>query len=90
MMANTKSIEKRIRQNEKKRRKNKSVRSKIKTHREAILSAVSDGQLEDAEDMIPKLYKLCDRASKKGIIHENKAGRIKSRTMSKIQDAREA
>lgn len=88
-MPNNASTEKRVRQNEKRRRKNKSVRSTIRTRRREIKELLEEGQVEQAEEELPDLYSLCDRASKKGIIHENKASRIKSRTTQKVQKRKE-
>ncbi len=75
-MANHQSALKRIRQTETKRLHNryyaKSMRNAVRKFR-----ALTDKK--EAVDSLPKLYEMIDRLAKKGIIHKNKAGNIKSR-----------
>lgn len=74
-MANHPSALKRIRQNEARRLRNryfaKSMRNAVRKFRELT-------DKKEAVDSLPKLYEMIDRLSKKGIIHKNKAGNIKS------------
>lgn len=75
-MANHLSSLKRIRQNEVRRLHNKyfakSMRNAVRKFRELT-------EKKEAVDSLPKLYEMIDRLSKKGIIHKNKAGNIKSK-----------
>ncbi len=75
-MPTTPSAEKRLRQNEKRRKRNKSVKTRIRTGKNEILEAESP---EEAEELLQEMYALLDRAAGKGVIHENKAAREKSR-----------
>lgn len=75
-MPTTQSAEKRQRQNEKRRKRNKSVKTRIRTGKNQILEAESP---EEAEELLQEMYALLDRAAGKGVIHENKAAREKSR-----------
>ena len=75
-MANHQSALKRIRQNEVRRLHNKyfakSMRNAVRKFRELT-------DKKEATDSLPKLYEMIDRLAKKGIIHKNKAGNIKSK-----------
>ncbi len=75
-MANHPSALKRIRQSETRRVHNryfaKSMRNAVRKFRELT-------DKKEAVDSLPKLYEIIDRLSKKGIIHKNKAGNIKSK-----------
>ncbi|MBT3174038.1 MAG: 30S ribosomal protein S20 [Lentimicrobiaceae bacterium] len=75
-MANHQSAIKRIRQTETRRLRNryyaKSMRNAVRKFRELTSK-------KEAVDSLPKLYETIDRLAKKGIIHKNKAGNIKSK-----------
>jgi small subunit ribosomal protein S20 len=45
----------------------------------AIRSAVSAGETDKANTLLRETYSLVDKMSGKGIIHDNAAGRYKSR-----------
>ena len=75
-MANHKSSIKRIRQTEKRRLHNryyaKSMRNEIRKFR-----TIEDKN--EAENQLPKMYSIIDKVAKRGIIHKNKAGNLKSK-----------
>jgi len=77
-MANHKSSLKRIRQTEKRRLHNryyaKSMRNEVRKFR-----AITDKT--EAEGLLPKMYSIIDKVAKRGIIHKNKAGNLKSKLM---------
>ncbi len=75
-MANHQSAIKRIRQTEARTLHNRYY---AKTMRNAVRKFRTLTDKKEAEDSLPKLYEMIDRLSKKGIIHKNKAGNIKSR-----------
>ena len=78
-MANIKSAKKRILIAERNRLKNVAVKSEIKT---AIRKVLELAQAKNEEAMKPALshvYKLCDKAVSKGVLHKNTASRKKSR-----------
>ncbi len=75
-MANHQSALKRIRQTEVKTLRNRYY---AKTMRNAVRKFRLLTDKKEATDSLPKLYEMIDRLSKKGIIHKNKAGNIKSR-----------
>ncbi|MCX6271967.1 MAG: 30S ribosomal protein S20 [Bacteroidetes bacterium] len=74
-MAYHKSALKRIRQNEKKRVLN---RYHARTMRNALKRFRSMTSKNEANEKLPSLVSLIDKLAKKGIIHKNKAGNLKS------------
>lgn len=81
-MPTIKSAEKRLRQSEKRREHNKSVKSRIRTETKKLLDT---GSPEEARERLQDLYGLLDRAAAKGVIHENKAAREKSRLARHVE-----
>ena len=75
-MANHKSSLKRIRQTEKRRLHNryyaKSMRHEVRKFR-----TITDKS--EAENQLPRMYKMIDKVAKRGIIHKNKAANLKSK-----------
>lgn len=67
--------------------RNKSVRKLIKTSSAKAEEAVSEGEMEAAEEAVVAAVSVLDRAAKKGVIHPNKAARRKSRLMKKLNEA---
>jgi len=74
-MANHQSALKRIRQTETRRLHNRYY---AKSMRNAVRKFRSLTDKKEAVDSLPKLYEMIDKLAKKGIIHKNKAGNIKS------------
>ncbi len=84
-MANIKSAIKRARQNEKLRQHNASARSKLRTFVKKVLKAVMAGDLNAANEAYASAQPVIDKAANKGIIHKNKAARIKSRLVARVK-----
>ncbi len=84
-MANIKSAIKRARQNEKLRQHNVSARSKLRTYIKKVLKAVDTGDSQAAKEAYTSAQPIIDKASNKGLIHKNKAARIKSRLCARIK-----
>lgn len=84
-MANIKSAIKRARQNEKLREHNASERSKLRTFVKKVLKAVISGDSKAAKDAYVSAQPVIDKAVNKGIIHKNKAARIKSRLVARVK-----
>ncbi|MEM1202912.1 MAG: 30S ribosomal protein S20 [Acidobacteriota bacterium] len=78
-MANTKSAEKRMRQNEKRRDRNRQHRSRMRTAIKKFRSAVEAGDATQARELLPSTLTIVDASASKGIIHRNAAARTKSR-----------
>ena len=75
-MANHKSAQKRIRSDEKKRLQN---RLEHKTVRNAIKKLKEVKTKKKGISMLPNVFSLIDKLSKKNIIHSNKAANLKSK-----------
>lgn len=84
-MANIKSAIKRARQNIKRRQHNASARSMYRTYVKNVLKAVDTGNKDDARAAFTKAQPVIDKATAKGLIHKNKAARVKSRLSAKIK-----
>lgn len=74
-MANHKSAIKRIRQTEVRTLHNRFF---AKTMRNSIRKFRLLTDKKEANDTLPKLHEMIDKLAKKGIIHKNKAGNLKS------------
>ena len=84
-MANIKSAKKRILIAEANRQRNVAVKSEIKTAIKKALS-LAEGKDQDALNAsISNVYKLCDKAVSKGVLHKNTAARKKSRLVLAIK-----
>lgn len=84
-MANIKSAIKRARQNIKLRQHNASARSMYRTFVKNVLKAVEAGDAEAARAAFVKAQPVIDKAASKGLIHKNKASRIKSRLVARLK-----
>lgn len=84
-MANIKSAIKRARQNIKLRQQNASARSMFRTYIKNVLKAVELGDKEAAHAAYVKAQPVIDKAAGKGLIHKNKAARIKSRLVARVK-----
>ncbi len=74
-MANHKSSEKRIRQDQKKRLENRYY---AKTMRNAVRDLRATTDKAEAVAALPKVTSLIDRLAKKSVIHRNKAANLKA------------
>lgn len=84
-MANSAQARKRVRQAEKARARNASQRSGMRTAVKKVLKAVAAQDKETAVSTFRYATSLLDRAARKGLVHKNKAGRLKSRISAKIK-----
>ena len=82
-MANIKSQIKRNRQNKKRRDQNREVRGRARTALKARL-AIESGNVEEARTATQVATKAIDKAAAKGVYHQNKAARQKSRLMQRL------
>ena len=84
-MANIKSAIKRARQNIKLRQHNASARSMYRTYVKNVLKAVETGNAEAAQAAYAKAKSVIDKSVSKGLIHQNKAARLKSRLHARVK-----
>jgi len=78
-MANIKSAEKRILQNEKRRERNRYFRSRMRTAIKQLRTAVDSGDADQAKELLPQTLRVIDETAQKGVVHRNTASRQKSR-----------
>jgi small subunit ribosomal protein S20 len=84
-LANIKSAKKRAIQSEKRRQHNASRRSMMRTSTKKVIAAIAGGNKEEATAAFVAAQPLLDRMAAKGLIHANKAARVKSRLSAKIK-----
>jgi len=85
-MANHKSAEKRIRQNEKRNQINRSNRSKLRTQIKKLRSALGSADKNQSSELLNPTVSLIDKAVNKGLIHKNTAARYKSRLTKHVAE----
>ena len=83
-MANHKSAEKRNRQAERRNEANRKNRSRLRTEIKKLRAAIDAGNKEEAKSLLGATVSLIDKSIQKGIIHQNAAGRYKSRLTSGV------
>lgn len=84
-MANSAQARKRAKQNIKRYEHNKGLRSNMRTMIKNTLKAVEAGDHANAQAAYIVAQKTVDRMASKGLIHKNKASRIKSRLNAKVK-----
>lgn len=83
-MANTKSAEKRNRQNVKARERNRGTRSQMRTAIKKLRTLVESGDSAAARALLPETMGVIDVTAKKRVIHSNTASRYKSRLSKSV------
>ena len=83
-MANTKSAEKRNRQNLKQRERNRAHRSSLRTAIKKLRGVVASGDGAKAKALLPGILGVIDATAQKGVIHDNTASRYKSRLAKQV------
>lgn len=84
-MANSPQAKKRARQQAKTRLHKSSQRSMVRTYIKRIYAALESGSHEDSLKAYQTASPLIDRMVNKGIIHKNKAARLKARLNAKVK-----
>jgi small subunit ribosomal protein S20 len=82
---NIASAAKRLRQSEKRRGLNRSRKATLKRVVKQIRLHLEAGEKNEAAALIPQLSKAADKAARRNTIHKNRAARIKSRWVKKVQ-----
>lgn len=78
-MPNIKSAKKRVKTSAKKQEINTLVSSRMKTAIKKVEKEVKTGNKEAVETKLKDAVKSVDKALSSGLIHKNKAARVKSR-----------
>ena len=87
-MPNIKSAKKRMRSNAKKRDVNTFVNSSMKTAVKKFEKEVKSGNKEEASNNLNIAIQKIDKAASHGLVHKNKAARLKSR-LTKMKNSME-
>lgn len=87
-MPNIKSAKKRMRSNAKKAEVNTLVTSSMKTAIKKFEKEVKAGNKEEANNNLNIALQRIDKAMTSGLVHKNKAARLKSR-LTKMKNAME-
>jgi len=80
----SRSVLKRIRQNEKRRLRNQAWRTRIKTVVKKVEELIGKNDKESVKTALNEAIKVINRAASKGIIHKNAASRKISKLMRKL------
>jgi len=78
-MPNHKSAEKRDRQNARRNAINTTSRTKLRTQIKKLRAAISSGDAQTAQQLLPATIAEIDKSIQKGVLHRNAAARHKSR-----------
>ncbi|TSC95106.1 MAG: small subunit ribosomal protein S20 [Parcubacteria group bacterium Licking1014_1] len=84
-MAITKSAKKSIRQSARRKTRNLVYKNKIKSLIKETRNLVLAKKIEEAKNVLPKLYQALDKAAKVGVIKKNAASRKKSRLTKLVE-----
>lgn len=76
----TKSAKKALRQSKKRRIRNLRRINAYKNILKEFKKLATSGKKDQAVKLLPKVYKVLDKAAKSGVIKKNKASRLKSRS----------
>ena len=87
-MPHTKSAAKRLRQSEKRRQRNKTWVKQIKKQTRGVADALTGGDAAKVRTELTATAKKLDKAAAKGVIHKNKAARMKSRLAKRVNAAK--
>ncbi len=74
-----KSAKKALRQSRRRRVFNLRRSNKMKSLIKEVKELIKEGKKEEAQKLLPNVYKAIDKAAKRGVIKKNTAGRKKSR-----------
>lgn len=85
-MPNIKSAKKRVRSNKKREINNNDIYSSMKTAIKKFEKDVKDGNVENVDASLNVAVQKVDKAKKNGLVHQNKAARVKSR-LTKLKNA---
>ena len=81
------SAKKALRQNKKRRVINLAIRRGVKQTVKEFDGLVVSGNLEEAKNKLPVVFKTLDKAAKTGVIEKNKSSRLKSRLSLRLNKA---
>ncbi len=83
-MPNIQSAKKALRQNVKRKLKNREIKKGLKVLVKKVKLLISQKKREEAQKLLPSLYKTLDKSAKANIIKKNTADRRKSRIAKSV------
>lgn len=86
-MPNIQAAKKALRTANRRRIENDRRRRAMRKTVKEVRTAVEAGKADEAMTKLPEAYKAIDKASKKGVIKQNTASRMKSRLNASIKKA---
>ena len=86
-MANTKSAQKNIRKSAVRTEANRTVKSRLKTLAKGAKAAVETKDAAKITTAAVKAVSAFDKAAKTGVIHKNKANRVKAKLAKAVKVA---
>jgi small subunit ribosomal protein S20 len=87
-MPNTKSAERRMRNNARKQLQNRSIKSRLHTLETSYLKLLGAGKKDDASKALRAVTSAFDKAAKSGVVHRATADRKKSRLAVRLAKAK--
>jgi len=85
-VANSPQAKKRVKQANRAAELNKSARTRLRTFIKKVVYALRAKKFDDAKSAYQQAVPVIDRMVNKGIIHHNKAARLKSRLNRHIKN----
>lgn len=73
-----------FKESSKKRKANSQKKIVLKKTKKDFLKLIESAKIEEAKKMLPKVYKILDKAAKVNLIKKNKVAREKSRLAKKV------
>lgn len=84
------SAKKRMRQSAKRREHNKKYRTRLRTFVNKFQTALDEGELDQAEEIMREAEAAYDRAASKNVIPQERASRKIGRLKSRLHQARQS
>jgi len=75
---------KQLRKDIKRNQRNQATRSELRTLTKQVAKSIQENKLDEARKIISQLASRLDRSAKKGVIHRNRAARLKSRLTRRL------
>lgn len=88
-MPHTQSAKKRLKQSTAAKLRNRAVKSELRTKIKAVRASTTGGNVDAAKTEIVAAQSKLDRAAARGVIHKNKAARVKSRLSKALKAAKQ-
>jgi len=80
----TESAKKSVRKDKKRTKINIQRKNKVKDLLKKVKSLITQNKKDEAQKLLPQIYKILDKTAKTGIIKKNNASRRKSRIIKAI------